>query len=687
MEFFNFYQHGFVRLAVGIPLVRIADPLTNAERTIALLEEAAERQAALAVFPELGLSGYSCEDLFGQSALLEETREALRRIREASLRWPVTAVVGLPLEVNGALYNCAAVVKGGRIVGIVPKTYLPNYREFYELRQFAPGDCAQEREIVLDGEAVPFGSGLLFAAADEPLFQFSVEICEDLWVPIPPSSFAALAGASVLVNLSASNITVGKDDYRRELVSNQSARCLAAYVYTAAGWGESTTDLAWDGHGMIYENGSRLVETERFLDRSQLVTAEIDLERLAADRRRQGTFAQSRYHYRHPLEGFRRVPFEAEFPRKGVLPLERPYERFPYVASDSWRRGERCREIYRIQVQGLATRLQAAGLEKVILGISGGLDSTQALLVACRAMDRLGLPRGNVLAYTMPAFGTSERTLAQAVRLMGALGCTAHRIDIRPSCEQMLRDIDHPAARGKAVYDTTYENVQAGERTSHLFRLANARKALVVGTSDLSELALGWCTYGVGDQMSHYNVNASVPKTLVQYLLRWMADDGELGAEASAALRTVLETVISPELVPAVEVDGRPGTIQSSEDAIGPYELHDFFLYYVLRFGYRPSKIAFLARHAWGDRSLGPWPDLVPEERRNEYAPDAIVGWLRVFLTRFFQTSQYKRTAVPNGPKVGSGGSLSPRGDWRAPSDASAAVWLQELERGIGGAL
>ncbi len=676
MEFFNFYQHGFVRLAVGIPLVRIADPLTNAERTIALLEEAAERQAALAVFPELGLSGYSCEDLFGQSALLEETREALRRIREASLRWPVTAVVGLPLEVNGALYNCAAVVKGGRIVGIVPKTYLPNYREFYELRQFAPGDCAQEREIVLDGEAVPFGSGLLFAAADEPLFQFSVEICEDLWVPIPPSSFAALAGASVLVNLSASNITVGKDDYRRELVSNQSARCLAAYVYTAAGWGESTTDLAWDGHGMIYENGSRLVETERFLDRSQLVTAEIDLERLAADRRRQGTFAQSRYHYRHPLEGFRRVPFEAEFPRKGVLPLERPYERFPYVASDSWRRGERCREIYRIQVQGLATRLQAAGLEKVILGISGGLDSTQALLVACRAMDRLGLPRGNVLAYTMPAFGTSERTLAQAVRLMGALGCTAHRIDIRPSCEQMLRDIDHPAARGKAVYDTTYENVQAGERTSHLFRLANARKALVVGTSDLSELALGWCTYGVGDQMAHYHVNASVPKTLIRHLIAWEAEQEALGEETSALLREILTTEISPELIPG---DNGDQPEQRTEEVVGPYSLQDFHLYYVLRFGYGPAKVAFLAWTAWHDRTRGAWPD-GESEGRPQWSIAEIKGWLRVFLRRFFAESQFKRSCIANAPKVGSGGSLSPRGDYRAPSDSPAAVWLRACE-------
>ncbi|MDD2677170.1 MAG: NAD(+) synthase [Methylacidiphilaceae bacterium] len=671
MEFFNFYNHGFIRVAVGIPVVRIADPLANAEQTIALLEQAGERHAVLAVFPELGLSGYSCEDLFGQAALLEACRDALLRIREASLRLSVMAVVGLPLEVNGALYNCAAVVHRGQILGIVPKTYLPNYREFYELRQFAPAENAREREILLGGDAVPFGSRLLFAAVDEPLFVFAVEICEDLWVPIPPSSYAAMAGATVLINLSASNITIGKDDYRRELVSNQSARCLAAYLYTAAGWGESTTDLAWDGHGMIYENGSRLAETERFLDVNQVVTAEIDLERLAVDRRRQGTFAQCRVEHRDRIEDFRRIPFRADLRREGVLPLERVYERFPYVASDLRRKEERCREIYQIQVQGLATRLQAAGLQKAVLGISGGLDSTQALLVTCRAMDRLGLPRSNVLAYTMPSFGTSERTLAQAVKLMAALGCTAHQIDVRPSCNQMLRDIGHPAAQGKAVYDTTFENVQAGERTSHLFRLANVQDALVVGTSDLSEMALGWCTYGVGDQMAHYHVNASVPKTLIRHLIAWEAEREALGAETSALLWEILATEISPELIPGGNGD-QPE--QRSEAVVGPYSLQDFHLYYILRFGYRPAKVAFLAWTAWHDRNHGSWPSGEPAQPQWSIAE--IKGWLRLFLRRFFAESQFKRSCIPNAPKVGSGGSLSPRGDYRAPSDSPATVWL-----------
>ncbi|WP_202214127.1 NAD(+) synthase [Methylacidimicrobium sp. AP8] len=670
MEFFNFYNHGFVRLAVGIPVVRIADPAANAERTIELLKEAAARRVALAAFPELGLCGYSCEDLFAQSALLRAAREALLRVREASAGLPVVAVVGLPLELDGALYNCAAVVHRGRILGVVPKTYLPNYREFYELRQFASGECAHEREILLGGETVPFGSRLLFAASDEPLFAFAVEICEDLWVPIPPSCYAALAGATVLVNLSASNITVGKEEYRRELVGNQSARCLAAYVYTAAGWGESTTDLAWDGHGMIYENGTRLVETERFLDRDQLVTAEVDLERLAADRRRQGSFTQCRLQHLAQIEVFRSISFRAELARDGVLLLARRYDRFPYVPSDLRKNEERCREIYRIQVQGLATRLQAAGLQKAVLGISGGLDSTQALLVACRAMDQLRLPRSNVLAYTMPAFGTSERTLAQAHRLMKALGCTAHQIDIRPSCRQMLRDIGHPAAQGAAVYDTTFENVQAGERTSHLFRLANANGALVVGTSDLSELALGWCTYGVGDQMAHYHVNASVPKTLIRHLIASEAEREALGEETSALLREILATEISPELIPG-RTDGQPA--QRTEDVVGPFSLQDFHLYYILRFGYEPAKVAFLAWTAWHDCTQGEWPRGEP---RAQYSIAEIKKWLRLFLRRFFAESQFKRSCIANAPKVGTGGSLSPRGDYRAPSDSPATVWL-----------
>ncbi|HEY1326640.1 MAG TPA: NAD(+) synthase [Casimicrobiaceae bacterium] len=673
--FFNLYRHGFVRVAVAVPTLRVADPDHNAKRTVESLEQACERKAIVAVFPELGLSAYTCDDLFQQQALLDACEVALTSVMAASRDLPVVAAVGLPLLLHDRIYNCAAIVERGRLLGLVPKTYLPNYREFYELRQFASGRTAHfDRVDVCGARDVPFGSDLVFRARAQPSLAFHVEICEDLWVPVPPSSFAAMAGATLLLNLSASNITTAKGDYRRELVGNQSARCLAAYAYSAAGSGESTTDMAWDGHGLIYENGNRLAETERFEDASQLITADVDLDRLVQERARQTSFGQCADALARP---FRTVELNVELPLDDALLLGRRYERFPYVPANPATREERCREIFDIQVQGLATRMRFTGSSKAVIGVSGGLDSTHALLVCVRAMEMLGRPRSDILAVMMPGFATSERTQGQAERLVEALGCEALTIDIRPSCVQMLKDIGHPYAEGKPVYDVTFENVQAGERTSHLFRLANLRRGLVIGTGDLSEFALGWCTYGVGDQMSHYGVNASVPKTLIQHLIRWVADSDALGPGTSGVLREVLGTTISPELVPG-DASGQPA--QSSESFVGPYELQDFHLYYTLRFGYRPSKVAFLAWTAWHDAAAGTWPG-IREGDRHAYDIATIKRWLAVFLQRFFHDSQFKRSAMPNAPKVGSGGSLSPRGDYRAPSDAEATVWLEELAR------
>jgi len=651
-DFFSLYRHGFARVAAATPLVRVGDPQYNLGATVELMREAAREKAVLAVFPELGLSAYTCDDLFHQQALIEGAEEALADLLKQSRNLPLAALVGLPVAVDGLLYNCAALVCQGRLIGVVPKIYLPNYREFYEGRQFTPGDTARRSEIGLAGQVCAFGTDLLFKPGELPKLVLHVEICEDLWVPAPPSSFAALAGATVIANLSASNVVVGKEGYRHQLVGNQSARCLAAYLYSAAGLGESTTDLAWDGHAVIYENGTLVAESRRFADAPQLAVGDVDLDRLLADRMRQNTFGASMR--RHADQVFRTVEFSLKVP-KGRLLLERKIERLPYVPGDPKTRDARCEEVYRIQVQGLVTRMRATGTKKLVIGVSGGLDSTQALIVCARAVDELKLPRANILAFTMPGFATSTRTRSQAWQLMRAIGATAEEIDIKPSCMQMLKDIGHPFARGKKVYDVTFENVQAGERTSHLFRLANFHGGMVVGTGDLSELALGWATYGVGDHMSHYNVNASVPKTLIQFLIGWVGESDEFSADVKRALRRVLETEISPELVP-----GR----QSSEATVGPYELQDFNLYYILRFGYSPAKVAFLAWHAW----------------RGKYRLPEIRKWLGVFLKRFFQ-NQFKRSAVPNAPKVGSGGSLSPRGDWRAPSDGSPNAWLKDLSR------
>jgi len=678
-SFFNLYNHNFIRGAVAIPDVKVADPSYNAAQTIAMMRRASEQNAILAAFPELGLSAYSCEDLFHQQTLLDGSLEALDEILKASVDIPLITVVGMPLQVHNMLFNCAVVLYRGQILGVAPKTYLPSYREFYELRQFVPAAYSPVDTIdILGRRNIPFGSRLLFQLENQPLLTFYVEVCEDVWVPIPPSSYAALAGANVLVNLSASNITVGKADYRRQLVANQSGRCLAAYIYSAAGTGESTTDLAWDGHGMIYENGGCLAETKRFSQEPQVITGDIDLDRLAQERMRQTSFSQSVLRHRHEIDGFRTIRFPVTLPREGRVPLERPYERFPFVPSDPARRDERCMEVYEIQVQGLVKRFKSTGADKMIIGVSGGLDSTQALLVCARAMDIMGISRFHILAYTMPGFATSQRTLEQARDLIRTVGCTYNEIDIRPSCLQMLKDIGHPFFDGKPVYDVTFENVQAGERTSHLFRLANQYGGLVVGTSDLSELGLGWCTYGVGDHMAHYHVNASVPKTLIQYLIRWAAKTDQLGPEVSAVLEQVLETEISPELVPGEDSSGQP--VQRTEDIVGPYELQDFNLYYILRLGYLPPKVAFLAWSAWHDKSRHVWPD-IPTDKRNQYTVGDIKRWLGVFLKRFFKTSQYKRSCMANAPKVGSGGSLSPRGDWRAPSDGEAVAWLAQLAR------
>jgi NAD+ synthase (glutamine-hydrolysing) len=530
-------------------------------------------------------------------------------------------------------------------------------------------------EIAAGGVTAPFGTDLLFAAEDLPGFVVHAEICEDVWIPVPPSSQAALAGATVLANLSASNITIGKAETRRLLCASQSARCVAAYLYAAAGAGESTTDLAWDGQASIFENGATLAETDRFPSAAQFAVADIDLDLLRHERMQMGSFDTNRR--RHPAE-YRRITFRLG-PPGGDIGLERRIERYPFVPSDATRLEQDCYEAYNIQVSGLTQRLRAIGAKRVVIGVSGGLDSTHALIVCGKAFDLLGLPRSNILAYTLPGFATSAHTKTNAIRLMEALEASWRELDIRPAAERMLSDIGHPFSRGEPTYDVTFENVQAGLRTDYLFRLANHHHGIVIGTGDLSELALGWCTYGVGDQMAHYNVNAGVPKTLIQHLIRWVISSRQFAPDVGRTLEAILATEITPELVPTKEGE----TPQSTEAYIGPYALQDFNLYYTLRHGYPPSKIAFLALHAWSDATTGAWPPAFPAERRSEYDLTTIRHWLDVFLRRFFAFSQFKRSAMPNGPKVSSGGSLSPRGDWRAPSDGNANAWLAELERNV----
>jgi len=676
--FYAIHTHGFARVAVCTPSVAVGDPGANVAETLALAKRGDAEGVDLMLFPELGVSAYAIDDLFLQDALLRRVEGELRRLVDASAKLGPVLVVGAPLQHGGRLYNCAVVIAKGEVLGVVPKSFPPNYREYYELRWFAPGWGVQGLEIELAGRRAPFGTDLIFHANDLKDFIFAAEICEDFWAPMPPSTQAALAGALILLNLSASNIVVGKADDREMLCASQSSRCQAAYLYSAAGPGESTTDLAWDGQASIHELGRRLAQTERFPVGSQMCVADIDVERLRLERLRTPTFNAAEMAAGQPEKVFRRIRFDHRPHRKDVG-LKRTLERFPFVPSDAARLDKDCFEAFNIQVQGLSKRITATRSERIVIGVSGGLDSTHALIVACKAFDALGLPRANILAFTLPGFATSEGTKSHAWALMNALGVTGREIDIKPAAERMLEDIGHPFADGQPIYDVTFENVQAGLRTDYLFRLANQNNGFVLGTGDLSELALGWCTYGVGDQMSHYNVNSSISKTLIQHLIRWVATTRQFDTAASQTLLGVLDTDISPELVPA----DATGAIQSTQAIVGPYELQDFNLYYITRYGLRPSKVAFLAWHAWKDAGEGAWPPNFPDSARNAYDLATIKRWLRGFLFRFFQTSQYKRSAMPNGPKVISGGNLSPRGDWRAPSDGSATVWIEELDANV----
>ena len=678
-RFHSIHAHQMVRVAAATPRASVGDIDANLDAAVAMAREADARRVDCVVFPELNLTSYALDDLHLQSAQQRASDAAVVAFAEQTAGWAPLLLVGAALVRNGRLYNCAVAVHRGRILGVVPKSFLPNYREYYEKRWFVPGLGLTGLTIRLGEDDVPFGTDLLFAAEDLPGFVVHAEICEDYWAPTPPSTMGALAGATICCNLSASNIVIGKARERMLLAAAQSARAACAYVYSAAGPGESTTDLAWDGQGLIYELGELLTESSRFSNAAELVVADIDCERLVQERLRNGTFNDSAVAAGHPERDVRRIGF-THGARDGDTGLDRRIRRFPFVPDDPARRDEDCYEAFNIQVEALVKRLSATGSKTLVIGVSGGLDSTHALIVAAKAMDRMGRPRSDILGFTMPGFATGEATKGNAWALMRALGCTADEIDIRPAARQMLADMGHPFASGEAVYDVTFENVQAGLRTDYLFRLANQRRGIVLGTGDLSELALGWCTYGVGDQMSHYAINAGVPKTLIQFLIRWCIRTDQYDAGTNAVLATILAQEISPELVPA---DADTGAMQSTESMIGPYALNDFFAHYVIRHGLAPSKIAFLAWHAWRDAAQGGWPEDVPADARVAYDLPTIKDWLERFLVRFFQTSQFKRSAIPNGPKVSAGGALSPRGDWRAPSDGTASVWLNELRRNV----
>ena len=677
-DFAAIHSHGLVRVAAATPLVSTGDPAINARETIALAKRGHAEGVDLIVFPELGISSYAIDDLLLQDALLGGVDAALGDLIAASRNLSPVLLVGAPLRRRGRLYNCAVAISRGRVLGVVPKLFLPNYREYYEKRWFASGAGVRGLEIEVAEQTAPFGIDLLFEASDLADFIFHIEICEDYWAPTPPSTEGALAGALILCNLSASNITVAKAADRALLCASQSMRTHSAYVFSAAGPGESTTDLAWDGQGMVHELGELLIESDRFSAEAQLCTVDVDVQRLRLERMRTPTFNDAAAASGHPETRFRRVAFDHKPHRKDVG-LIRRQRRFPYVPNRPERLDQDCYEAFNIQVHGLVKRFTSTGGSHMVIGISGGLDSTHTLIVAAKACDQLGLPRSTILGFTMPGFATGETTKSNAWALMRAMEIEAEEIDIKPAALQMLKDMDHPFAKGEPVYDVTFENVQAGLRTDYLFRLANQRSGFVIGTGDLSELALGWCTYGVGDQMSHYAVNSGVPKTLIQYLIRWTVKTGQFDDATGAILTAILNTEISPELVPA----DAEGAIQSTQDRIGPYELHDFFLYHIMRYGLPPSKVAFLAWHAWRDVAAGAWPIGFPEAGRNAYDLPTIKRWLGEFLYRFFQTSQFKRSAMPNGPKVSPGGSLSPRGDWRAPSDSVATVWLEELKRNV----
>ncbi len=677
MDFWNLYDHGFVRVASVTHPMRLVDPHHNVAALLAQARELADAGVAVAVFPELGLVGYSIEDLLLQDAVLDAAEAALAELVAASADLGTVLVVGAPLRSRHRVYNCAVVVHRGRVLGVVPKVYLPTYREFYESRQIGSG-AEVPPKIDVAGQRVPFGADLLFAASDVPHLVLAIEVCEDLWVPVPPAAEAALAGATLIANLSGSPITVAKAVDRHLLCASASSRYLAGYVYAAAGEGESSTDLSWDGQTMVYENGALLAQSERFPAGPRASVADVDVATLHQERLRQGTFDDNRRVHADRVGAYRTVDFELGRPT-GDLGLRRPLARFPFVPADDARLAQDCYEAYNIQVSGLEQRLRAIGQPKIVIGVSGGLDSTHALLVAAQAMDRMDRPRTDILAFTMPGFATSDHTRNNATDLAHALGVTFETLDIVPACRAMLEQMGHPFASGEPAYDVTFENVQAGMRTDYLFRIANQRGGIVLGTGDLSELALGWCTYGVGDQMSHYNVNGGVPKTLMQHLIRWVIASDIFGDDAGAVLQSILDTEITPELVPVSEGE----TPQSTEATIGPYNLQDFNLYHVLRHGMTPSKIAFLAHHTWSDADAGAWPGGFPDHKRVAYDLPTIKQWLEVFCRRFFGFAQFKRSALPNGPKVVRGGSLSPRGDWRMPSDTSADLWLDELRRNV----
>ncbi|WP_446666365.1 NAD(+) synthase [Flexivirga sp. B27] len=676
MNFYSAYDQGFARVAACTVPTAIADPATNAATIIEQVRACDADAVAVAAFPEMSLTGYAIDDLVLQDAVLADVERAIGDIAAATRDLLPVAVVGAPLRKGLRLFNCAVVIHRGRVLGVAPKSYLPNYREFYDKRYFALGDDQRGESITVGGEVVPFGPDLIFTASDLPSLALHVEVCEDMWVPIPPSSLASLAGANVLVNISGSPITVGRAADRQALAAAQSSRCLAAYIYAASGYGESTTDLSWDGMTMIHECGTLLGRGKRFPQEATRTVVDVDLDRLRQERLRDGSLADNARTHRDASR-FRAIDFELDPPREDIG-LRRKLQRFPFVPDDPDTLAQDCYEAYTIQVTALKQRLRAIGDPKIVIGVSGGLDSTHALLIAARAMDELGRPRTDILAYTMPGFATGSASKSAATDLAQAMGVSFQELDIRPAATQMLRDMGHPAGDGEPVYDVTFENVQAGLRYDYLFRIANKEGGIVLGTGDLSELALGWCTYGVGDQMSHYNVNAGIPKTLIQHLIRWIIGAGHFDEAAAHTLQTILEAEISPELVPAGD-DEKP---QSTEDAIGPYALQDFNLFHLLRFGFRPTRIAFMSWHAWHDASAGDWPQGFPEGRRTAYELGEIRSWLELFLKRF-AANQFKRSALPNGPKVVAGGALSPRGDWRAPSDGNAAAWLRDLEAGV----
>lgn len=639
-------NYGFVKVAAAVPRVKIADCKYNAGQLESLIAIADGKGVQIITFPEMCITAYTCGDLFGQQLLLEEAEMGLMQILNNTRQLDIISILGMPIAVNSTVINAAVVIQKGKILGVVPKTYLPNYKEFYEQRWFTSALQVAEDNVRLCGQIVPMGTNLLFETSDTT---FGIEICEDLWSTIPPSSTLALQGAEILFNLSADNEGIGKHGYLRSLISQQSARCIAGYVFSSCGFGESTTDVVFAGNGLIYENGSELAHNKRFSLEEQLVISEIDVERLRAERRINTTFAASKGTVPSDKKPLR---ITTEFVNSKELNLTRTFDMHPFVPQGETL-NERCEEVFSIQVAGLAQRLVHTGAKTAVIGISGGLDSTLALLVCVRTFDKLELPRKNIIGVTMPGFGTTDRTYHNALSLMKSLGITIREISIKEACIQHFKDINHDIN----IHDVTYENSQARERTQILMDIANQTWGMVIGTGDLSELALGWATYN-GDHMSMYGVNGSVPKTLVKYLVKWVAEN-DIDEESRITLLDIVETPISPELIPADE----NGEIQQkTEDLVGPYELHDFFLYYFMRFGFRPSKIYYLANIAFKDI----------------YDEETIKKWLSTFFRRFFN-QQFKRSCLPDGPKVGSI-SISPRGDWRIPSDASSATWLKEIE-------